>query len=162
MQSLAVFSHILAVLGVLLPVEIVVVIEVPGSRLHRHSTRDRATDALHHGKVFTVVVRLEEGVAQCNLEDDASDGPDVTGLCPTNLHDDLGCSVVAGRHNTGVVLVVEGSAAEIDQSELWVSDSLKRLACLVVVHCVVGGVEEEDVLRLEVGVGDSISVEKVD
>jgi hypothetical protein len=47
--------------------------------------RERANDALHHGKVFPVVVRLEKRDAKVQLENDASDAPDVTGLAPSEL-----------------------------------------------------------------------------
>lgn len=47
--------------------------------------RDRPKDPLHHGQVFSVVVGLEECDAQVQLEHDASNGPDVTRLRPTQL-----------------------------------------------------------------------------
>ena len=49
------------------------------------------------------------------LKDDAADAPDVAGLRPAQLEDDLRGAVVARRHNRAVVLPVERRRAEVDQ-----------------------------------------------
>lgn len=40
-------------------------------------------DALHHGEVLAVVVRLEQRDAEVQLEHYAADGPHVAGLRPS-------------------------------------------------------------------------------
>jgi len=132
MQRLAILPNVLAVLRVLLPVQGVVVGEVPRARLHRHPPGNGARDALHHGKMFAVVVGLEQGAAHGDLEDDAAGGPDVAGLGPADLHDDLGRPVVACGHDAGVVLVVEGRAPEVNQPNFGVVYAFHRLSGLVV------------------------------
>lgn len=42
-----------------------------------------AQDFLHHGQVLPVVVGLEERESEIQLEHDAADAPDVTGLRPS-------------------------------------------------------------------------------
>lgn len=45
--------------------------------------RNGSEDALHHGEVFPVVVRLEKRDAEVQLEHYAPDGPHVARLRPT-------------------------------------------------------------------------------
>ena len=80
-------------------------------------------------------------------------------FCLTELHDDLGCAVVPGLHDGGVVLVVEGGAAEVDQPDLGVlqdSDLAEPPALLTVLRrgvvFVRVAVVKQDVLRLQVRV----------
>ena len=47
--------------------------------------RDGPEDPLHHGQVFPVIMGLEECDAKVQLKHDASDGPHVTRLRPTQL-----------------------------------------------------------------------------
>ena len=49
------------------------------------------------------------------LKDDAADAPDVAGLRPAQLEDDLRGAVVPRRHHRAVVLPVERRRAEVDQ-----------------------------------------------
>ena len=49
------------------------------------------------------------------LEDDAADAPDVAGLRPAQLEDDLRGAVVPRRHHRAVVLPVERRRTEVDQ-----------------------------------------------
>ena len=49
------------------------------------------------------------------LEDDAADAPDVAGLRPTQLEDNLRGAVVPRRHHRAVVLPVERRRTEVDQ-----------------------------------------------
>ena len=80
-------------------------------------------------------------------------------FCLTELHDDLGCAVVSGLHDGGVVLVVEGGAAEVNQPDLRVlqdSDLAQPPALLPVLRrgvvFVRVAVVKQDVLRLQVRV----------
>ena len=47
--------------------------------------REGSENLLHHGEVLPVVVRLEEGEAEVELEHDASHAPNITGLRPAVL-----------------------------------------------------------------------------
>ena len=68
--------------------------------------------------MLPVVVSLEQGEAQVELEGDAADAPDVTGLTPSELQDHLGSSVVSGAHDLAVVLPVEGGGTKVNEADL--------------------------------------------
>ena len=70
--------------------------------------------------MLPVVMGLEQGEAQVELEGDAADAPDVTRLTPAELEDHLGSSVVPGAHDLAVVLPVEGRGPEVDEADLGV------------------------------------------
>ena len=59
----------------------------------------RSEDALHHGQVFPVVVRLEQRQAQIQLEQDTADTPDITWLRPADL-----CRVRSDQVRSGQVI----------------------------------------------------------
>ena len=82
--------------------------------------REGAEDLLHHGQVLPVVVGLEQREAEVELEGDAADAPDVAGLAPAQLEDDLGGAVVPRADHLGVVLPVKRGRAEVDQTDLGV------------------------------------------
>ena len=107
-------------------------------------------------------VYLKKSDASGEFEDDASNGPDVAGGAPAQLEDDLGRAVVPRRDDGRVVLVVEGGAAKVDQSDLGVAEEAEVLLALGVVDEVVAAVVEEDVLRLEVGVRQPVVVHEAD
>lgn len=83
-----------------------------------HAVRDGPENALHHGQVLAVVVRLEERDAQIQLEQNAADRPHVARLVPAQFENHLRRPIVARGHDRRVVLVVEGGRAEIDQLDL--------------------------------------------
>jgi len=132
------------------------VLEILDFGLGCHSARHFAQNPLHHSEVFSVVVGLEQGDTESELEDDAADTPDVAGLAPAELQDDFWSSVVAGGDYRTVVLVVEGGAAEVDEADGGVLDILDVVAAALVVR-----VEEQDILWFEIGVSDSVFVKEV-
>ena len=108
-------------------------------------------------------MRLEKRIAGEKLNQDAPDTPDIAGERPAKAKDDLGCPVVAGRHDRGVVLVLEGGRAKINQSNLRVQEHLplcsltahrraRRRNLPIVGKCLVFAVAQQDVLRLQIGV----------
>ena len=105
---------------------------------------------------------LKESDAGGELEDDAAHGPDVARRGPAHLQDDLGRAVVPRRHDRRVVLVVEGGAAEVDEADLWAAQEAQVPLPLRVVHQVVAAVVEQDVLGLQVGVGQAVVVHEPD
>ena len=48
----------------------------------------------HHCQMLEVVVRLEKSVTGEKLDEDATNAPYVTCIAPTQVEDDLWCSVV--------------------------------------------------------------------
>ena len=54
---------------------------------------------LHHGQVLEIVVGLEQSIASEELDEDASDTPNITGIRPSETQNDLWGSVVASRDN---------------------------------------------------------------
>ena len=96
------------------------------------------------------------------LEHYAANTPDITGLAPAQLQDDLGRPVVSGGDHTTVVLPVERRRAEVDELHSGVPHPPDVplvggavLAVPVVVH-------KQNVLRLQVGVSQMIFVEKLE
>ncbi len=123
---------------------------------------------LHHGQVLEIIVRLEQGIAGEELNQDASYAPYVAGERPSEPQDDLGGSVVTGGYYRRVVFILEGSGSEIDQPDLGIEEhlSLARLAdhsarggrdLAVVGKCLVVTAIEKNILGLEVGM-DEIEV----
>ena len=55
----------------------------------------RVTDSLHHGKMFKVVVSLEERVACEEFDQNTSNAPDVTGKAPSQLQYDFRGSIMS-------------------------------------------------------------------
>ena len=92
------------------------------------------------------------------LEHDAANTPDVTGLAPAKLQDHLGRSVVPGRHHAAVVLPVEGGGPEVDELDPGVPHPPDVPLVGGAVLAVPVRADEEDVLWLEVGVSQMIVV----
>uniref|UniRef100_A0A8W7PAS2 Uncharacterized protein n=1 Tax=Anopheles coluzzii TaxID=1518534 RepID=A0A8W7PAS2_ANOCL len=162
-QRLAVLQHVPRLGRFLVPVELAVR-EVSGRRFLRHVVRYRAEYALHHGEVFPVVVRLEQRDTQVQFVDDATDRPHVARLRPAQLEYHLRRPVVPRRDDRAVVLVIEDGVAEIDQPNVATVD-VAQLAVLPrrpADDCVVLGVYEQYVLRLQVRVRELDAVQKVD
>ena len=113
-----------------------------------HLGGQAAKDPLHHGQVLPILVSLEQCDAQRQLEDDATDGPHIAGLGPAQLHDHLRRAVVPRGDNCGVVLVVEGGASKINQSNLGVANPPHLPPQGRIKTQVEGGVKKENVLRL--------------
>ena len=62
--------------------------------LHEFRVKLAAANGLHHGEMLEVVVRLKEGVASEELNQNASYAPDVAGKAPAKLQDDLRSTIV--------------------------------------------------------------------
>lgn len=84
MEGFAIFADISAGRALLVPVQLAMV-EVLGLRFARHAVWNRPQDPLHHGQVFPVIVCLEQGDAQVQLEHDTPNGPHVAWLRPPKL-----------------------------------------------------------------------------
>lgn len=53
------------------------------------------THCFHHGQMFQIVMGLEQGVTSKELDQDASDTPNVTGKTPSKVENDLRRTVMA-------------------------------------------------------------------
>lgn len=73
---------------------------------------------LHHGQVFQVVVCLEQGFPRVELDEDTTYAPCVAGEGPSHVENDLWRSVVTCGDDLRVVLVVEGRATKIDETDV--------------------------------------------
>jgi len=78
--------------------------------------------------VLEVLVRLEQGLARKELDEDAPDGPDVARVGPPEAEDDLGRTIVARRDDRRVVLLIERGRAEVDEADLSRAQLLDWLA----------------------------------
>lgn len=59
---------------------------------------------------------LEEGIAGEELNQDTAYAPDVAGERPAQVEDDLRSSVVTGRYDRRVVLIIECGRAKVDET----------------------------------------------
>jgi hypothetical protein len=120
--------------------------------------------------VFEVVVGLEERIASEKLHQDAPDTPDVTWETPAQVQYDFGGPIVPRGDNGGVVFVVEGGRAKVDEPDLAVEkdSSLAGISGIrvrgrgngaVVGEGLVSVADEEDVFGLQVGVDEVEVVE---
>jgi hypothetical protein len=73
-----------------------------------HSVGNPSQDALHHRQMLSVVVSLKESDSQVQLEEDASNGPDVARIGPTEFQDDFWSSIVSRGDDGRVMLLFEG------------------------------------------------------
>jgi hypothetical protein len=73
--------------------------------------------------MLSIVVRLEERNAQIELKHDATNRPDIARLRPAQLENHLWCAIMTCRYNSAVMLVIEGCAAEIDESDVGAFDA---------------------------------------
>lgn len=78
---------------------------------------------LHHGQMLEIIVRLEERVAGKELNQDASNAPNVTRVRPPESEDNLGRTVVPRGHYRRMILVLEGCRAKVDQTNLRVQQN---------------------------------------
>lgn len=106
---------------------------------------------------------LEEGVAGKELDQNAADAPDVARVGPAETEDNLRGSVVARRDDGGVILILKGGGAKVNQPHLGIEQdpSLAGLAAdvcrrrgdpAIVGKGLIRVVTEENVLGFEVGV----------
>jgi len=116
---------------------------------------------LHHGEVLAVAAGLEKGDTKRHLKDDAADGPDVAGLGPAQLHDNLWGPIMPGRDNRGVMLVVKGGASKVNEPDLRVDNAVNRGTTPRIKLGSERGIIEENVLWLQVGVRDPVPVQEV-
>lgn len=58
-----------------------------------------ANNCLHHGQVLEIIMGLEEGIPSEELNEDATDAPDIAGEGPPQSENDLRRAVVPGGHN---------------------------------------------------------------
>ena len=124
-----------------------------------------ATHGFDHSQMLEVIVRLEEGVAGVELDENTADAPDVAGKGPPQTEDDLGGPIMARRHDGRMIFVVKGRGAKIDESDVGTSEDfplsgtprgseLRRWYPPVICESVASSITEEDVLGLQVGMDE--------
>lgn len=72
-----------------------------------------ATNALHHGEVLEVVVRLEEGISGEELNQDTAYTPDIAGEAPSKIEDNLRGTVMPSRNHGRMIFIVKGRRPEV-------------------------------------------------
>lgn len=132
---------------------------------------DPASDhGFHHRQMFQVVMCLKERITSEELHQDTPDAPDVTWETPAQVQDNLRSPIMPCRNDGGVVLIIKGGRAEVDQSDLAVEEntSLASVAgvCVrgrgnraVVGEGLVGVANKEDVFGFQIGM-DEVEVVK--
>jgi hypothetical protein len=101
------------------------------NRSHNISINLATADGLHHGKMLEIVVRLKEGIAGEEFDEDASYTPDIARETPAQVKDNLRGSVMTSRNYRGVVFVVKGRGSKVDEADLGVKENLAMSRCPV-------------------------------
>lgn len=70
---------------------------------------------------------LEERISCPTFNQNATERPQIDWVRPSNAQDDFGRSIVPCADHRAVILVIEGSAAEIDQVDLWAKQHSSEL-----------------------------------
>lgn len=75
---------------------------------------------LHHSQVLQIIMRLEQRITREELDKYTSDTPDITRIRPAQPQDNLRGTVMPRGDDRGVVLVLESSGPEVDESDFGV------------------------------------------
>lgn len=70
--------------------------------------------------MLEIIVRLEQRIPSEEFDKNATNTPNITGETPSQIEDDLRCSVMSCRDHGGVIFVVKSSRAKINESYLWI------------------------------------------
>lgn len=106
---------------------------------------------------------LEEGVSGEELDQNTANTPDVTREAPAEVQYDFRSPVVTGRHNRGVIFIIEGGRTKIDEPNFAVEENaaLSGIAICgvrgrrngaVIGESLVSVADEEDIFRFKVSV----------
>lgn len=60
---------------------------------------------------------LEKCISREKFNENASNAPNITGITPTKVEDDLWCSIMSGGYDRGMVFVIECSGTKVNQSD---------------------------------------------
>lgn len=82
----------------------------------------RPNNTLHHSQVLQILMCLKQRVAREEFNKNASYAPYVTGVRPSETKDDLGCSVMPGRHYGRMVFVLKCGRSKIDETDLRIQE----------------------------------------
>ena len=91
-----------------------------------------STNAFHHCEMFQIIMRLKQRITSVEFDQYAANAPDIAGEAPPEVEDDFGRPIVPGRYYRGVVFVIEGSRAEIDESNLSIEE-YSSLTCIALI-----------------------------
>ena len=61
---------------------------------------------------------LEESISREEFGEDAADTPDITRETPAQIQNDFRGTIVSGRHDGRMILVIERCGAEVDEPNL--------------------------------------------
>ena len=95
------------------------------------------------------------------FKEDASDAPDVAGLGPSELEYHLRGSVVSGADHGAVVLPVKGRRPEVNELDPGVAHAPDVALVGGAVLAVPVRAHKQDVLRLQVSVGQVVVMKKL-
>lgn len=108
--------------------------------------------------MLQVVVCLKQCVSSEEFDKDTAYAPDITWKRPSQAQDNLWRPIMPGGDNRGVIFILEGRRAEVNQSDLCVEEDF-ALGCLpidgsrrggyspAVGECLVCIITEQDVFR---------------
>lgn len=67
------------------------------------------TYILHHGQMLQVIMGLKECIAGEEFHQDTANTPDVTGIAPSQVKYNFWCSIMSGRDDRRMILIIESS-----------------------------------------------------
>ena len=103
----------------------------------------------------------EKNLYLIKLENNATNAPNITGLAPAQLQDNLRGPVVPGRHHRRVVLPVEGGGPEVDELDARVFHAAHGALRVGADLGVPVMAYEQDVLGLQVRVGQVVVMQEL-
>jgi hypothetical protein len=105
-------------LGPIQPCALLEELRLAPRRRPRKPLRHPTHHDFHHREVLEIVVRLVERQSGVEFYQDAAQTEGVAGEGPAQSKDDFGRTVVSGRDDGGVVFVLEGGGAKVDESDI--------------------------------------------
>ena len=124
-----------------------------------HGCRQLPKDALHHCQMFQVVVRLEGGLPGEELEEDAPHAPEIARVRPAQPKHNFRRAVVPRRDDGGVVIVLIGCAAQVNDNNVFALDHAGAVVLRVPVVLPIG-IDEENVFEFKVSVDEAHLVQE--
>ena len=92
-----------------------------------HLLGNGSENLFHHGQMFEVVVRLEEGFSGEKFHQDTPNGPDIAGIRPPKSKNNFGSPVMPCGYYRGVIFAVKSRRSKINQPNIRLIQNARSL-----------------------------------